>query len=215
MPDDKNINTPDDPKGKQDEPKVQIDDPKGSPTEPKEDLTGLINKRDELLGETKKLKAKLKKFEDDQAKKDKDKLLEDGKLKELIDKQTKQIETLQSEVTKRDRKETLRKLAIENNFDTNYLKLLEDHVKFTETNEIENGAELIKMAKEKFPIAFTDNQSNPSFQSGSSPKGYSPTKKTTYTIEDLKSITPEQWEAMDPAVKNSLKQSLYDQVRGG
>lgn len=170
-------------------------------------VAGLIKNRDEILQEKKDLEKRLKKFEADQAERDRKKLEEDGKLKELLDLERKEKEELKSQNLRIQRFITLEKTAKKLGFDEDYIDVIFKEIEWDEDNKVKDAEKFFKELKERKPKLFVDGVKEVPATGTVKPNTAAYRSDHTYTDEELGTMP------MSHFIKHH--ETIQDQVKEG
>lgn len=151
------------------------------------DAEGVMAKNKELLGEIAGLKKKLSSFESKSDKEKEDKLKEEGKLKELLEKKEGESKTLRERIRRAELKAATRKFGL---VDDDYIDILAKSVEFDENDQPTNLDEVFTTLKEKKPYLFAQPEPEP--KPGTNNTGASWKGGHVFTIQDLQTMTPEE-----------------------
>lgn len=135
-------------------------DPKGQPDPAAQvrDAEGVMAKNKELLGEIAGLKKKLSSFESKSDKDKEDKLKEEGKLKELLEKKEGESKTLRERIKRAELKAATRKFGL---VDEDYIDILAKSVEFDENDQPTNLDEVFAALQKNKPYLFVQPEPDP------------------------------------------------------
>jgi len=176
-------------------------DPKGQPDPAAQvrDAEGVMAKNKELLGEIAGLKKKLSSFEAKSDKEKEDKLKEEGKLKELLEKKEGESKTLRERIKRAELKAATRKFGL---VDDDYIDILAKSVEFDENDQPTNLDEVFTALKEKKPYLFAQPEPDP--KPGTNNTGASWKSGHVFTEAEVKAMNKEDLNKNWPEIEKQM-----------
>ena len=163
------------------------------------DAEGVMAKNKELLGEIAGLKKKLSSFESKSDKEKEDKLKEEGKLKELLEKKEGESKTLRERIKRAELKAATRKYGL---VDDDYIDILAKSVEFDESDQPINLDEVFAALKEKKPYLFTQPAPDP--KPGTTNNNASWKGGHIFTRAEVESMTKDDLEKNWPLIEKQM-----------
>jgi len=163
------------------------------------DAEGVMAKNKELLGEIAGLKKKLSSFESKSDKEKEDKLKEEGKLKELLEKKEGESKTLRERIKRAELKAATRKYGL---VDDDYIDILAKSVEFDESDQPTNLDEVFAALKEKKPYLFTQPAPDP--KPGTTNNNASWKGGHIFTRAEVESMTKDDLEKNWPLIEKQM-----------
>jgi len=160
---------------------------------------GVMAKNKELLGEIAGLKKKLSSFESKSDKEKEDKLKEEGKLKELLEKKEGESKTLRERIKRAELKAATRKYGL---VDDDYIDILAKSVEFDESDQPINLDEVFAALKEKKPYLFTQPAPDP--KPGTTNNNASWKGGHIFTRAEVESMTKDDLEKNWPLIEKQM-----------
>jgi hypothetical protein len=179
--------------------------PAGNASEPAAagDIKAILAKNDELLAELKRTKGALKKFEDAHTAADEAKKREEGKFTELLADKDKQLNELRSSLRQQEIKGLCRDAGI---IDPDYHLILAQQIEFDADGKPTNADTIITALKTSKPFLFqAPSAASKPGTSPFPPAGFHGGSAGTFTREQIKSMSPEEYSKNRDAIQRAAQ----------
>lgn len=167
----------------------------------KESWDTLLSEKKKEQEEKRKLQAKLDKYEADEKKKADQKLLDDGKLKELVDSKDKEITAKVERIRRAELKVYAQAAGL---VDMEYVDLLMKSATFNDQDELTNGEELFKDLLAKKPFLFKSDTPPP--PPGTNNAGANWRQGHTFTQSEVDAMDKETREKNWPEILKQMSE---------
>lgn len=169
-----------------------------------DDITGLVNKNNQLLDELKKLKGRLAKIDENKQAADEAALKEQNKWKELYEKEKAAHEVSKGEITKMTRKHNLTEAAAKAGMDIRYMPMLND-VEYDEDHKVKDSEGYFNRVKKDFPLFFESQQTKPIPYTDANKTYVIKPGTKVWTPEEIRAMPVEEYASLSPEVKAEIK----------